>query len=263
MTHPGLRLLMDNKVRERRRTVDRERGRRRAAWLALAVAVVVGLGLFLWLRSSDVFAVKRVVATATQHVDEQTLAEATAPARGVNLLRLRVSGIEKNLLKIPYIRAAEVHRRFPDTLEVSLEEYRPVACVQTKDGSRWLVADDGRVLERRSDPELLLVVPESRADLEPGQRLPAYIVGALPLVEILKTPNVIEALPAVKSMKISTDGEISLVLAHEIELRLGEPAQLEQKLKVAATIIQQYLKDGKQLEYVDARVPDRPAAKTK
>jgi cell division protein FtsQ len=254
---------MDDRVRDRRRMVGRERGRRRAAWLALAAAVLVGLGLFLWLRSSDVFAVKRVVATATHHVDAQTIAEATATARGANLLRLRLSGIEQNLLKIPYVRAAEVHRRFPDTLEVSLEEYQPVACVQAKDGSRWLVADDGRVLERRSDPALLLVIPESRLDLEPGHRLPAVLKSALSVVEILRTPEIADSLPAVASMKVSTDGEVALILADEIELRLGEPAQLEQKLKVAGTIIQQCLKDGKRLEYVDARVPDRAAAKTK
>ena len=35
------------------------------------------------------------------------------------------------------------------------------------------------------------------------------------------------------------------------ELRLGAPADLKQKMTVAADIIQEYLRDGKTLEYVD------------
>jgi hypothetical protein len=45
------------------------------------------------------------------------------------------------------------------------------------------------------------------------------------------------------------------------ELRLGTPTDLEQKMTVAADIIQQYLRDGKTLEYVDASAADRVAVK--
>jgi cell division protein FtsQ len=254
---------MDRKVRERRRVVHRARGRRRAGWFVVAAAVLIALGLFLWLRSSDVFAVKRVTATATEHVSEEAIAEATAPARGVSLLNIGLGGIEENLRALPYVRSAEVHRHFPDTLEVTLVEYQPAVCVQTKDGARWLVADDGRVLEKRSDPALLLVVPESKVDLEPAGRLPAILLAALPVAQAVKTPEAAGSLPAVTKMTVSTGGEVTLTLDGAIELRLGEPEDLKQKLKVAGSIIQQYLRDGKQLEYVDARVPDRPAAKTK
>ena len=41
------------------------------------------------------------------------------------------------------------------------------------------------------------------------------------------------------------------------ELRIGEPTELKQKLKVAGTIIQQYLRDGKEL-HVRGRTGARP-----
>jgi cell division protein FtsQ len=250
---------MDRRVRERRRTVNRERGRRRAGWFVVAACILVALGLFLWLRSSDAFAVKRVTANALEHVSTQDVEKATAPARGVSLLALGLTDIEKRLLELPYVRSAALHRGFPNTLEISLDEYQPVACVQATDGSRWLVGDDGRVLEKRTDATLPLVVPESRVELDAGGKVPAVVAKALAVTAALAESESADTLPEVSKISVSQGGEVTLQLSGPIELRLGEPTALKQKLKVAGTIIQRYLKDGKPLRYVDARVPDRVA----
>lgn len=250
---------MDKKVRERRRAVNRERGRRRAGWVVVVVVLLIGLGAFLWLRSSDVFAVKRVTVTAFEHVTPQALSEATREARGVSLLRLRTGDIEDKLRELPYVRSVAVHRAFPDTLEVFLGEYEAVACVQAAEGGKWLVADDGRVLEKRLDERLPLIVPESRIEVALGRKLPPVVVGALPIVAVLADAEVDELLPEVEKVVVSPGGELTLRLAESIELRLGEPTELKQKLRAAGMIIQLYLRDGKPIEYVDARVPDRVA----
>ncbi|HLA80333.1 MAG TPA: FtsQ-type POTRA domain-containing protein [Thermoleophilia bacterium] len=254
---------MDNRVRDRRRAVNRERGRRRAGWFVVIAGVLIALGLFLWLRSSDVFAVKRVTATALEHVSTEEVSNATADARGASLLTLSVKEIEKRLLDLPYVRSAVLHRRFPNTLEVVLQEYEPVACVRATDGSRWLVGDDGRVLEKKNDSALPLLVPESHLEIEAGERLPPVVAKALPVTGALAENGVAGALPEITKITISQGGELTLLLGGPIELRLGDPSDLKQKLKVAATIVQQYLRDGKPLQYVDARVPDRPAVKGK
>jgi len=45
------------------------------------------------------------------------------------------------------------------------------------------------------------------------------------------------------------------------ELRLGEPYGLERKLMVAKDIFQQYLRDGRQIEYMDLSMPERVAVR--
>jgi hypothetical protein len=52
-----------------------------------------------------------------------------------------------------------------------------------------------------------------------------------------------------------------VILDGGAELRLGDPVELKDKLTVAAQIIEQYLRDGKQLLYVDVSVPSRAVAK--
>ncbi len=250
---------MDKRVRERRQSISRERGRRRAGIIVACLAIVVAAGLFLWLRSSDVFAVQTVTADAVAHVTEEQIAGATASVRGESLLALSVGPIEEELTALPYVRSARVLRRFPNTLYVRLVEHEPAARVKASDGSVWLVSDDGRVLEQSAAAGLPLFVPASGLELEPGEYLPQIVAAALPVGALLEEIDAGNGLPTLHHVSIALTGEVVMHLARGAELRLGEPTELKQKLTVASAIIQQYLRDGKRINYVDASVPDRVA----
>ena len=253
---------MDRRVRARRATVGRERGRRRAAFALIIVAVIGCTALFLWLRASDVFAVKRVTATETAHVAVEQIQEATVEARGVSLLRLSTAGIVAELSALPYVRTVEVHRRFPNTLEVEIVEYAPAAGVRTSSGETWLVAEDGRVLQKDGGTKLPLIVAAGEVSFAPGECLPATIADALPLAKLMVERSAVTAgLPAMHHIAVSTGGDLTVVFEGGTELRLGPPQELEQKLMVSESIIEQHLKDGRSLLYVDASVPDRVAVK--
>ena len=255
---------MDRRVRERRRLVGRERGRRRAGLIFLCVLAVAAAGLFLWLRSSDVFAVQQVSAPVTRYVTQEQIADAVSAARGVSLLKVSTAAIEKTLEVLPYVRGIHVYRRFPNSLEIRLDEYEPVARVRTADGKRWLVADDGRLLEKvgsQATSPLPLIVPAGQFIARPGGTTPQAVVAALPVALMLQLPEVAARLPAVEEIAVSAGGDVVVRLEGGTELRLGSPTDLKQKMTVAADRIQEYLRDGKTLEYVDASAADRVAVK--
>jgi len=261
VTIPRSRLLpMDKRVKERRRSVNRERGRRRMSVAVVAACVIVAACLFVWLRSSDVFAVERVTATAVEHVTAAEIAQATQDARGVNLLRLSTGEIERRLMALPYVRSAEVHRIFPDGLLVRLVEYEPAARFRGEAGESWLVSEDGRVLATSSAGGLPLVVVSDGLSLDPGDTLPMPAASALPLALVFKDERVSDTLPPLHHVVVSGVGGLTAVVEGGVELRLGDSTQLEQKLTVCAGIIDQYLRDGRPLAYVDASVPDRVVA---
>jgi cell division septal protein FtsQ len=264
MGHPGGRAAMDKRVRERRRLVSRERGRRRAGLIFVCVLAVVAVALLLWLRSSAVFAVERVSVPVTHHVTQEQVAAAVSPARGVSLLKLSTGSIEKNLKALPYLRSIHVYRQFPNSLQIRLEEYEPVARLRTADGKGWLVADDGRLLEKvglQGASPLPLIVAAGQFAAQEGGTVPQAVVAALPVVLMLQKPEVGATLPAVEQISVSAGGEVVVQFQGGIRLRLGVPSDLEQKMMVASAIIQQHLRDGKSLEYVDASAPDRLAVK--
>jgi cell division protein FtsQ len=257
---------MDDRIRDRRRSVNQQRGRRRAIPIAILILVIVAAGLFLWLRSSSVFAVKIITATATEHVGKDEIAQAASPALGVSLLRVSTGAIEDALGALPYVRSADVYRDFPSTLEIRVREYEPMARVQASPGDLWLVSDDGRVLEKVTPPRgysLPLVIPATSLTLGPGGQLPEEVVAALPVVGLLEEGDLTADLPDVKQVDVTAAGEVGLTLADNTQLRLGRPVELERKLKVAADIFKQNLKAGKQLEYVDVSVPERVAVKAR
>jgi hypothetical protein len=86
-------------------------------------------------------------------------------------------------------------------------------------------------------------------------------MAVLPVAVMLEAPDVAAGLPAVEHISVSAGGEVVVHLDGGTELRLGTPTDLKQKMTVAADIIQQYLRDGKTLEYVDASAADRVAVK--
>lgn len=255
---------MDDRIRDRRRSVNRQRGRRRAGLVLVVVLVVAAAILFVWLRSSDVFAVRRVTVTAVQYSTEEQIAGLTAEAVGSSLLKLSTRAIEEGLLSLPYVRTAEVYRRFPDTLDIRLVEYEPLARLQVKEGETWLVAENGRILEKATPPrglDLPLVAVTGSVAPVAGGMLPAAVTEGLAVVAMLEAGTVGEGLPTVERIVVSTAGRIVVVLKDGGELRLGDSTGLQHKLMVAVDIIERYLRDGKQIAYVDLTVPERAAVK--
>ena len=254
---------MDRKVKERRRLVSRERGRRRAGLIFLGVIVLAAAALFLWLRSSDVFAVEQITAPATRHVTQEQIADAVESARGVSLLKVSTGDVEEALRGLPYVRTVHVYRSFPHGLEVRLEEYDPVARLEASDGETWLMAENGRLLEKSGAEagSLPLVVTAAEVTALAGGTVPQTVLAALPVAVMLTGSEAVAGLPAVEQILVAAGGEVTVRLEDGAELRLGVPIDLKHKMTVAIGIIQEYLRDGKALEYVDASAADRVAVK--
>ena len=234
--------------------------------MVVVLLALLAVGAFLWLRTADVFAVKRIVATGAERVTKEQLTQITAGVMGENLLALSTAELEMALRALPYVESAEVHRGFPDTLEIVLDEYRPVARLAAEGGALWVVSDSGRVLEgaQAADfPDLPLLVPEEALAVVAGEQVPAALAGVLPLADLLQSEDIRARLPQLGQIVVSAAGYAAVLLGGGGELRLGTPERLEQKLDVALDLVQQCLAQGRVIEYIDASVADRVAVKAK
>lgn len=257
---------MDPRVKVRRRGVQLRRGRHRLLVALVATGIAVAVVGYLFLRSSDVFAVQRVFVPVTERVKETELRAALMPARGVSLLRVSTGELENRIRSIAYVREATVYRRFPDALEVRVREYVAQVRVRDEEGRAWLIAEDGRVLEQETTgvSALLFITPAHASVPRVGEYVSPEVVAAVPLANRLADPA---AWPAVRhpveNVGVSEQGELVVILAGGGEIRLGDPTKLDEKLTVSLEIIDRYLKDGKNLDYVDVRVPTRVVAKAR
>lgn len=254
------------RMRERREGVSVGKGRRRLVFLALSLVIAAGVGGVVWARSSDAFRIESLILSPGRHVTEAQLRGATSTAIGANLLRVDLDALKLKVAAIPYVRSVRVYRRFPDALEVRFEEYEPAAVVQATDGRRWLVAEGGRVLETVQGPgarNLALIVPSNEAWPQPGGVVAPQVVGALSVAALVHDPRAWPASHPVKRLAVDDFGEVVLILGSGAEVRIGEPTHLEQKLMVAASIIDRKLREGSPIEYVDVQDPSRAVAKPK
>ena len=101
MESPGRHPPMDERLRKRRQSVRWQRGRGRRTVLLLGALVVCSTVAFLWLRSSDVFDVRRITATGIGTITQDQLAEITSPALGESLLSLSTDGMWRPSRRCP------------------------------------------------------------------------------------------------------------------------------------------------------------------
>jgi cell division protein FtsQ len=118
---------------------------RSAANLLFAVAGILGLyGVGHYVVHLPVFPVREVLVTGnTRHVTyDQVEAVISREVKG-NFFTVDLAQARTAFEKLPWVRRVNVRRRWPDRLEFSVEEHRPIA----RWGSTALVSAQGEVFE--------------------------------------------------------------------------------------------------------------------
>lgn len=119
--------------------------RRRVFLAALLVALpLAAWGGFRFLRSLTFFQVRRVELVGGRYLHAPDIAKAMAVPRGTSIFD-GTSGFARKVAALEGVASAEVSRRLPGTLRVTITEVEPVALIQ-KGGRLLLVDAAGRPL---------------------------------------------------------------------------------------------------------------------
>ena len=115
------------------------------AAIALIVLLVGGFILY----NSSFLAITEVRVEGAQRLTAQRLTELAAVPTGSTLLRIDSDGVAQRLESDPWVASAQIHRVFPATVVLAIEERQIAAVVEvlpntpTGLGERWLIATDG------------------------------------------------------------------------------------------------------------------------
>ena len=210
---------------------------------------------------------RRVTAAAMDHVTEEQIAGATSDARGVSLLASRRGAIEEDLAALPYVRVGRRVSRRSRTRSGGpaggVRAGRP-ACRLLTGASGWWRRRPGAA--KRVRPRSGLApgrVGRPDCELEPGEDLPADRSRALPVGALLEEIEAPATACRRASSEIAVDGRGGDASGGRARAAAGRADRTEAEVDGGERIIQQYLRDGKQIEYVDVSVPDRVAVKAK
>lgn len=124
--------------------------------LTLCAAVALGWALVIWFVSRPLFPLRElVVLSGPAQVTGEQLEYAGRLAVQGTFFTVDLEAVKETFEKLPWVRRAEVRRRWPDALELRLEEHEAVAY--------WTVSESGeaRLVNRQGE----VFVAASAADM--------------------------------------------------------------------------------------------------
>jgi hypothetical protein len=143
---PGTETEVDPRISARRTEVTRQQGRRRLRVVgALVVAALLAFGAWSLLHS-PLFSARSVTVVGATHETTAQIEAAAGLSDHPPLLDVNTAAAERDLDRLPWVRAALVSVHWPDGVRVAVAEQvaklaMPVA------GGRWAeLAGNGRVL---------------------------------------------------------------------------------------------------------------------
>jgi cell division septal protein FtsQ len=231
-------------------------GRSLAAGFAL---VGVAAGAYVAARTTSAFAVTQIEVRGAPPAVTRPVRAALEPLLGRSLLDVRGGAVEARAEAIPFVAAASVDRAFPHTLVVHVRPEQPIAVLR-RGAESWLLSARGRVLRPLARGSLrrfarIWIAPTTGVAL--GERVSdARAARALRIL----VPLVRGRFPA-RVRTVRVDGELTVVLATGLELRLGDETELPLKIAVARRIVPTLpVAEAAAAGYLDVSVPERPVA---
>ncbi|MBI4496937.1 MAG: FtsQ-type POTRA domain-containing protein [Chloroflexi bacterium] len=240
---------------------DREERRGgRGFWGRLAVAfcrvtaVLLGIAIAVVLYTVPVLAVTRVEVSGNARLSRETIVD-LAGVQGRNLLALDLPGAQARLLTNPWVRSATARRRLPATVAITIEERQPAAIWQTG-GDRYLMADDGTLVE----PAPLASALPTILDLD---QAPQEVGGRVPPGPAALAQELLRALPqagddAVVGFEYRATEGLTAVTAGGLRVVFGNGSDLAYQLATYRAILAQVRQEQLPVREIDVRFGARP-----
>ncbi|MBI4367769.1 MAG: FtsQ-type POTRA domain-containing protein [Candidatus Omnitrophica bacterium] len=227
------------------------------------MAVVIGFVFFevrAMLQADPYFHVERITVFPSGVLSQAEYQFLETKTSGHSLFDVDLKGISEVLERNPVVKRAEVSRSLPNELNIVITTRLPFVQIQLKSGGPYyLVSEDQLVLTVQDVPRTDLLKVE---DLSASKK--SYAVGMFfgsryfrSLLRALQTVKADAVLAKESISKVTSDdaGNISLILADGVELKVGDPFSLSQNMRsVLGSLLTS--KERNQILYVDLRYQD-------
>lgn len=239
--------------------------RRRARRVALLAAAFFGFGLLggaayagrYYVTHAPRFRLRRIEFSATRHAPEADLRRLLARHLGVNLFRIDLRRLERELEGRRWVRRARVKRVVPDGVYCALEEREPRGLALLGDRV-WLVDEEGVAIDPYGEREArrytfpILV----GADVRNPARAREQIGRGVRLLAYLSETHA-DLLPEIGEVDVSRDDRLDLRLEEGgpvVRLHARDPATNLERYLTLRDYLTTHFGDG---AYIDLRFRDR------
>ena len=124
----------------------------------LTALSIVFVMIYSAVTTTDYFSATSIMVSGNHHVSQEQLLSQAGLKLGDNLLALNLRIMRQRLIAHPWVAAARISRRIPHTINIEIEEQRPLAVLDL--ATRYLVNEQGRIFKAvdTNDPNHLPVI---------------------------------------------------------------------------------------------------------
>lgn len=232
--------------------------------LLVVAAIVGGAGwgtraLWVFATTSPRFAIETIEVTGYERAEEEELRGLLGIAPGENLFTADTGSARDRLLSHPWVREAQVERRFPQGIAVSVLERRPRALVDL--GHLYLLDEKDEVFKRAlpGDPaDLPVITGVSREDwTERTREARERLRGAVELLDAVERRAALAELPAAEVHLDEAEGPTLYLGDGETAVKLGHDG-FEAKLDRLERVLAELDRRGERAELLRLDNRTRP-----
>jgi cell division protein FtsQ len=269
---PGLEDLAERGSAMSRQRVSRtrlaRRIRRRVRWVAaravwigacLLLLVAVGLGVG-WLLTSPRFAITEVAVSGASRLTPEEVVAASGIGPGTNLFRLDRAEVVARVEALPLVRRADLVRRFPNRVTISIEERRPFTLVHA--GRLHWIDEHGVSLGAEPKavvPSVPVITGLQPTDLEGQPPSPRVAAGISLLRVLLRSETAL--IQQISEIDVSRPDGPVLYTVEGVEVRIGSE-DWEARLGRLQGVLTQIRAGGEAVSAIDLRFRDQVVLKT-
>jgi len=219
--------------------------------LVLGVSGSVAWGARKYVKTSPRFAVSEIVVSGGSFRSADQLTDTAGVRRGANIFALDLDAARQRLLQDPWIYEAELARRLPGTIYLTVKEREAAAIAAL--GESYLVARDGEIFKRleSGDPVDLPIVTglTSEGVAEDREGVKHSLRRAIDLADDYgRGPLGPKA--QLQEIHLSPDGAVTLTVGKNgLQLSLGEPPY-RKKIDQAARIVAELERRGSKADAI-------------
>jgi cell division protein FtsQ len=200
------------------------------------ILILLCMITFIIIVKTDIFQVKSVACYGNYKVSKEEILKDSGILLGNNIFKEKISNIRLNLMKNPYIKVANVHRKLPNKILVHIVERTESAAIPFMD--QFLIIDEeGMVLKSVLKPGKLKVIK--------GLAFSNFIEGEVLKVkdkeQLDKALQIVKGIDknkiAIKELDITDKKNILIRFTDDLICEMGEAKKLDYRLSLLPYIL--------------------------
>jgi cell division protein FtsQ len=233
----------------------------RAVWIGACLLLLVAVGLGVgWLLTSPRFAISEVAVSGASRLTPEEVVAASGIGPGTNLFRLDSAEVVARVEALPLVRRADLVRRFPNRVTISIEERRPFTLVHA--GRLHWIDEHGVSLgaePKAVAPSVPVITGLQPTDLE-GQPPSRRVAAGISLLRVLLRSET-ALIQQISEIDVSRPDGPVLYTVEGVEVRIGSE-DWEARLGRLQGVLAQIRAGGEAVSAIDLRFRDQVVLKT-